>query len=290
MSGPGGAGGSALIVGTSGSTTSASTSTAASVGTGGATPDCDGYEPCGVHPVVPPTGYTIQAGVEVTNSSTTTSCTSFADCDMWNTHYTPVWQPCNGCGTIDNGYNRMGSPFPWELSRYIFVVPPKRVAYIKFHMTSPGEDYVYGDGTPEKHTDPQTQTTTCFRRGPGHLESALLGNLGGTGNVGMIDWNISELPGDMGNSGNTSTCHGNGGTTELTITSDEAKAKSVMTQGKYVYCLLREGHDYYLNFMSSGKTNSVDCATDQCTMGGFAVSNPSTSDGGAVVAAVACGG
>jgi hypothetical protein len=276
----GGGGGSSSTTGSGG----------ASGGAGGAA-SCDGYEPCGVNPVQAPAGYTIEAapGVSVQNGATTTSCTAFADCDMWNTHYTPVWMSCSGCGKIDNGWNRMSSPFPIENSRYIFQISPKTIQYVAFHMTAPGELYVYGDGTKEMHTDPDTGVTSCFQRGAGHIESALIDDLGGTGDVGIVDWNISLLPGDMGNTGNSSTCSGSGGTTAVLITSDPMKAATTKNSaGKYSYCLLREGQDYYLNFMSSGSVPAVDCSTDPCTMGGFVFANPVTSDGNAVVDQVPC--
>ena len=289
--GGGGASGGTSASSSGGGRAHASSSSTGGGGGGGAGGEpvaCNGYEPCGVHPVVVPDGYTLQAGVDVSNLNTTTSCAAFADCDMWNTHFTSIWQPCSGCGEIDNTWNRMGSPFPWPGSRYVIVVTPKRVQYAKLHLTAPGERYLYGDGTPEMHTDKDTGVTSCYQRGPGHLVTSWLSNMGGTGNLGKVTFNISVLPGDMGNSGNASTCAGTGSTNVVLITSDEAKASIPDAQGHYDYCLLREGQDYYVNFMSSGGTPSIDCGTAACTMGGFAFNNPTTSDGSPFVAAVPC--
>jgi hypothetical protein len=106
------------------------------------------------------------------------------------------------------------------------------------------------------------------------MESALIGDMGGTGDFGIVTWNISVLPGDMGNSGNASTCKGAGNTTSMKVTSDASLAAT--TPG---YCLLREGQSYYLNFMSSGMVGNSDCSTGTCTMGGFALTNFTGSDG-----------
>jgi hypothetical protein len=115
-----------------------------------------------------------------------------------------------------------------------------------------------------------------------------LGNMGGTGNAGFVDWNISVLPGDMGDSGNASTCHGSGATTWILITSDEATAATMGPSGEFDHCLLREGQDYYVNFMSHGHPYAIDCSTDDCTIGTFAFSNPTTSDGSPFLDQVPC--
>jgi hypothetical protein len=84
-------GGSDETGGAGGSDATTSTETSAAVGgasgSGGSAPaSCNGYEPCGVNPVVVADGYTLSASISVFNQSTTTSCADFADCDMWNTH------------------------------------------------------------------------------------------------------------------------------------------------------------------------------------------------------------
>ncbi len=58
--------------------------------------------------------------------------------------------------------------------------------------------------------------------------------------------------------------------------------------GKYVYCLLREGQDYYVNFMSHGQVYSIDCSTEDCTIGTFDFTNPTTSDGSPFIVDVPC--
>jgi hypothetical protein len=252
-------------------------------------PTCNGYEPCSDHPVVVPAGYTLEGSVTVDNVSTQTGCTDFSDCDMWNTHFTSVWTDSQGT-PYNPYYNRMGSPFPWPNSRYVVVVPPKTITYAKLHITAPGETYAYSDSTPEMRTDRTTNAVTCFQRGTGHLELGIIGALGGTGNVGFVSWNISVLPGDMGTSGNVSPCQGGSATVSLPVTADEAKAiASEQDGGTYGTCLLREGADYYLNFMSFGKVYAADCSTQDCTVGALAFAGTSTtSDGTALIDEVPC--
>ncbi len=128
-----------------------------------------------LNPVLIPDGYTLAPeGITVFNQATDTSCVDFADCDMWNTHFDAMWN------SPANGWSRMGSPFPWPLSRYIVSVPPKRITYAKLHMTAPNEKYVYSDGTPEMYTDPSTHVATCYARGPGHMKLGYLENMGGS--------------------------------------------------------------------------------------------------------------
>jgi hypothetical protein len=242
--------------------------------------ECDGYEPCGIHPVVMPTGYTAINQVNYDEYGVYGSCTSFEDCGMWDTHFPGNWLNGNTHEPFDPYYNEMGSPFPWSGSRYWIDVLPGKVMYAKLKITTVGELYAYSDGTPETLTERSTNTTTCFQRGPGHMESALIENMGGTGDAGIVTWNISVLPGDMGNSGNASTCTGTGNLVSLSVTSDPVKAAtSLDANNKPFYCLLREGETYYLNFMSSGTLGNIDCSVDTCTMGGFALSNFVGSDG-----------
>ena len=233
--------------------------------------ECDGYEPCGIHPVVVPAGYTLQNGVDFDEYHVYGSCTSFEDCGMWDTHFTQNWVDGNTGQPVDPYYNRMGSPFPWVGSRYEIDVAPGKISYATLKVTSPGELYVYSDGTPEMRFDRTTGTSTCFRHRAAHTVSAWLGNLGGTGNHGKVDWNISVLPGDMGTSGNASTCSGAASTIHINITADPALAATTNAQGDHAYCLLREGHTYYINFMSHGVLGNFDCSVQTCTMGGLAV-------------------
>ncbi|MEO8843338.1 MAG: hypothetical protein ABI591_12910 [Kofleriaceae bacterium] len=104
-------------------------------------------------------------------------------------------------------------------------------------------------------------------------------SLGGTGNHGAVDWNISVLPGDMGNSGNVSTCAGQANTNHINVTEDPVRAAQTNDQGIHPYCLLREGQTYYVNFMSHGVLGNADCTADTCTMGGFAIYSYMGSDG-----------
>ncbi|MEO6951177.1 MAG: hypothetical protein ABI321_05135, partial [Polyangia bacterium] len=160
-------------------------------------PTCNGYEPCGVNPVVTPTGYTSLAGVNVDNQVMITGCADFVDCDNFDRHFTVNYTGTDGT-PVDPYYNRLGSPFPSPGSRYIFSVPPKKIAYVKLHVLAPEELYRYSDGTPEIRTDRASGVQTCFQRGTGHMLTAAVGNLGGTGNGGKVAYNISLLPGDMG--------------------------------------------------------------------------------------------
>jgi hypothetical protein len=100
---------------------------------------------------------------------------------------------------------------------------------------------VFSDGTPETYFDADTATTTCFARGQGHLMRGSLGNMGGTGNAGKVIFTISLLPGDMGDSGNLSTCEGSSATNGLAITSDEATASTPNAQGKLSYASSAKG-------------------------------------------------
>ena len=261
--------------------TDAGSSTDALLLDGGATTDapiaatCNGYEPCGVHPVVVPPGYALENFISYDDyASIYGTCTAFEDCGMWNGHYTMQWIDGNTNQPVAQYYNRMSSPFPWLGSRYEIDVAPKKIQYVTFHVMAPGETYKFHDGTLETRTDRMTGAVTCFERGPGRMQRALLGNLGGTGNGGIVKWNISVLPGDMGNSGNASTCAGTNGTTNIAITSDPAVAAATPS-----YCLLREGQTYYMNMMSSGAELHFDCSTQTCTMGGFQLTNFVGSDG-----------
>ena len=245
---------------------------------------CNGYEPCGINPVMAPAGYTLRAGVNYDSyGGIYGTCTDWADCGMWNIHYTSNWLDPNG-NPVNPYYNRMASPFPWSLSRYEIDVDPGKVEYAKLHMSAVGDTYEFADGTKEMQTDRDTGVTTCFQRGASPIKTLMLGNLGGTGNTGAIDWNISILPGDMGNTGNVSTCQGNADTSSLYITSDEGLAIAHPT-----YCLLREGHDYYVNFTSHGHVNPhFDCSQTTCAMGGFLVINIMTEDGSPALDPVPC--
>ncbi len=244
-------------------------------------PTCNGYEPCGVNPVVVPTGYTLLAGVNFDDyGGVYGSCLDWADCGMWDLHFTSNWTDGNTGQLVADYYNTMSSPFPWGGGRYEINVLPKRISYVKLHVLAPGDMYRFNDGTLETQTDRATGQTTCFQRSPGHMESANLDNLGGTGNTGPVTWTISVLPGDMGNSGNASTCTGTDNTGTVFLTSDPAKAALVDGQGQHVYCLLREGADYYINFMSAGTSNpQFPCATATCSMGGLTIANFVGSDG-----------
>lgn len=238
--------------------------------------ECNGYEPCGIHPVVVPDGYTLLGRVDTDEYGASSSCTDWADCGMWNTHYTSNYVDSNGV-PVDPYYNRMGSPFPWGNSRYDVIVQPKKIQYAKLHVLAPGEMYGYTDGTLEQRIDRTTGATTCFQRGASMAE-AIVRTLGGTKNYGTVTWNISVLPGDMGNSGNASSCTGSG-TRNRPITADPATAATPDSQGNLNFCLLREGHDYYINFQSSGAGINFDCATDVCSMGGLFVANFAAVDG-----------
>jgi hypothetical protein len=241
---------------------------------------CNGYEPCAVNPVVVPPGYTLQNYINYDDYGIYGTCTAFEDCGMWNLHYTMQWIDGNTSQPVAQYYNRMSSPFPWSGSRYEIDVASKKIQYATFHMTAPNEMYKFSDGTLETRTDRATGAITCFKRGPGQMERANLGNLGGTGNGGKVQWNISVLPGDMGNSGNASRCSGQGNTTTVFLTSDPVVAASTLdSMGNPVLCLLREGKTYYLNFMSSGVLGNFDCTTQTCTMGGFQLTNFVGSDG-----------
>ena len=256
----------------------------------GATPaTCNGYEPCGINPVTPPDGYTLSPGVHYDDySGIHGTCQDWADCGMRNTHYTSNWVDSGG-NPVNPYFNRMGSPFPWTNARYEIDVDPGKVNYTKLHMTAAGDMFAFSDGTKEIQTDRTTGATTCFQRGPSPLKTFMLGNLGGTGDFGAVDWNISALPGDMGNTGNASTCHGSGATTWITVTSDEQLAATTLTPGgKPAYCLLREGHDYYVNFTSRGVWHNVDCTQAQCDMGGFQLTNLTTEDGSTAINSVPC--
>ncbi|HEY4179129.1 MAG TPA: hypothetical protein VGM90_19935 [Kofleriaceae bacterium] len=238
---------------------------------------CNGYEPCGIHPAMPPAGYTTLASVNVDQyASIYTSCTDFADCGMWNTHYTENWNDTSN-QPVAQYFNRMASPFPWVNSRYKIDVSPKKIQYVKLHVPAPGDMYKFSDGTLETRTDRATGQRTCFKRGAS-MTSASLYNLGGTNNLGRVTWNISVLPGDMGNTGNTSTCTGTGATNMVPITASETTASAPNALGHPVYCLLREGHDYYINYQSASLAN-VDCTTGVCSMGGWFVSNFVGTDG-----------
>src|ERR1700733_2611900 len=92
----------------------------------GATPECNGYEPCGIHPVVMPTGYTAINGVDYDEYGVYGSCTSFEDCGMWDTHFSETWLGGITHLPVDPYYDRMGSPFPWAGSRYWIGAIPTR--------------------------------------------------------------------------------------------------------------------------------------------------------------------
>jgi hypothetical protein len=239
--------------------------------------ECNGYEPCGIHPVETPAGYTLRPSVNVELYGATSSCSDWADCGMWNTHYTSNYLDTNG-QPVDPYFNRMGSPFPWVASRYIIDVSPKTIHYAKLHVLAPGEMYRFSDDTPEMRIDRTSGQATCFQRSASSMASAILRSLGGTGNRGSVTWNISVLAGDMGDSGNISTCTGSG-FVDQPITADPATAANPNTQGNLYQCLLREGHDYYINFRSSGTFFNGDCATDVCTMGGLVLANFASGNG-----------
>jgi hypothetical protein len=239
--------------------------------------ECSGYEPCGIHPVETPAGYTLEPSVNVELYGATSSCTDWADCGMWNTHYTSNYVDTNG-QPVDPYFNRMGSPFPWVNSRYIVDVSPKKIHYAKLHVLAPGEMYRYSDDTLEMRIDRSTGAATCFQRSASSMASAGLRSLGGTGNRGSVTWNISVLPGDMGDSGNISSCTGDGFSTRA-VTADPVTAATPNASGKFTFCLLREGHDYYINFRSAGTFLNGDCATDVCTMGGLFLSNFTSASG-----------
>ena len=243
---------------------------------------CNGYEPCGVNAVVVPTGYTLRNAVAFDDyGGIYGSCSHWEDCGMWNTHFTSNWDDANG-NPVSIYYNRMaGGGFPWPLSRYEIDVAPKKIQYASFHILAPGEPYKFSDGTMLTQTERSSGTTTCFKRGA-RMEHAELGNLGGTGNAGKINWNISVLPGDMGNSGNASICQGDQNTLRLLLTADPAvAAAAVDSNGNPTTCLLREGVTYYMNFMSSGTLGQFDCTTGSCSMGGFVLANFQGSDSSA---------
>ncbi len=249
---------------------------------------CNGYEPCRINPVVAPAGYTPSAGVHYDEYGVYGTCQDWADCGMWNTHYTSNWVDSGG-NPVNPYYNRMGSPFPWTNARYEIDVDPGKVEYAKLHMMAAGDPFAFSDGTKEIRTDRTTGATTCFQRGASPIKTLMLGNLGGTGTFGEVDWNISVLPGDMGNTGNASRCSGTGATTWISITTDEQLAATTLnSQGKPVYCLLREGQDYYVNFTSRGVWQNVDCSQSTCKMGGFQITNLTTEDGSAAVNGVPC--
>lgn len=279
-------GGSILGVHDSGTTTSSDG------GSDAAAAGCTGYEPCGVNAVAPPTGYTIasSAGISTSNSSTDNPCADMDDCEMWNTHFSSNWYAAGTKTLVDPYYNRMASPFWWPLSRYIVNTSPKVITYAKLHVVAPGAMFTFPDGTPEMRIDRTSGAKTCFARGAGTLETGQIEGMGGTGDLGVVRFNISLLPGDMGNTGNVSSCMGSG-LDAVNITEDETKAaasKNAST-GKYGFCLLRPGQTYWVSFMASGKTPSTDCSTAQCSMGGFGfASSFTTSDGKPFTNEIAC--
>lgn len=148
----------------------------------------------------------------------------------------------------------------------------------RLHVLAPGELYRYSDGTLEMRIDRGTGQATCFQRSATSMASAILRSLGGTNNRGTVTWNISVLPGDMGDSGNVSICTASG-IGNRPITADPVVAATPNAQGRPTYCLLREGHDYYINFRSSGELFNGDCATDVCVLGGMFLSNFTGADG-----------
>jgi len=249
--------------------------------TGDMVATCNGYEPCAVYPPAAPAGYSLYGMITGSTTAQPGSCASFEDCPMWNTHFTKNYGN-------RYYYDRLGSPFPTPQSQYIWTVSPKTVQYAKLKITSPNEYYRYSDGTLVTETDSTSNTTTCFQRGAGSISTILVTNLGGTGTAGKVTWNISLLPGDMGNTGNVSVCSGNQNM-DLRVTSDEAMAKAAYTTSSKL-CLLREGQTYYVNFMSAGMTPAVDCATQSCSMAGFVVPEGfvTTSDGQPLLNQVTC--
>lgn len=252
---------------------------------------CNGYEPCAVHAVAAPDGYSLASAIGVTTNdlSADGSCTDLSDCHMWNEHYTSNWNDPGGT-PVNPYWNRMGSPFWWPLSRYLVVVPPKKITTAKLHVLMPGEMYKYADGTVVMQIDRMSGARTCYARRNATLEIGQIQTMGGTGNLGQVHFVIGALPYDMGNTGNVSPCTGSGND-EVIITEDEAKAAASFstTTNKYQLCLLRPGHDYWVSFESSGKTYTTDCATAACTMGGFGFGDGYTmSDGGHFSEVVPC--